>query len=82
MKAGDELSFLGNARMLQTTNNSFRVEASDTIGISKVIATRTGTLEAVSADTPGRVTSAAKKEKSKRKTQVDVVPFHAMRYVP
>lgn len=51
VKAGDELSFLGNARLLQTTTSSFKVESSDTVGVAKVLATRTGRLEAVSADT-------------------------------
>jgi hypothetical protein len=51
VKAGDELNFLGNTRLLQTTTASFRFEPSDTIGVSKVVATRTGKLEATSAET-------------------------------
>lgn len=82
VKAGDELSFLGNARQLQTTTSSFRFEPSDTVGVCKVVATRTGRLEATSAEIQGRVSSPAKKEKAKKRTQVDVVPFHATRYLP
>jgi hypothetical protein len=55
VKAGDELSFLGNSKLLQTTTASFRFEPSDTVGVSKVVATRTGTLEATSAETQGRI---------------------------
>ena len=46
VKAGDELSFLGNAKCLQTSSSSFKYIPSDTIGVSKVVATRTGILEA------------------------------------
>lgn len=82
VKAGDELSFLGNARLLQTTTNSFRFQPSDTVGVSKVIATRTGRLEATSSEINGRIGSAKRKDKAKNLTQVDVIPFHATRYLP
>lgn len=55
VKAGDELSFLGNTRRLQTTSSSFKYVPSDTIGVSKIVATRTGKLVATAAEVEGRI---------------------------
>ena len=78
VKAGDELSFLGNARRLQTSSSSFKYIPSDTIGVSKVVATRTGILEATQTEATKRKSG---KERS-AKMQIDIVPLHATRYVP
>ena len=78
VKAGDELSFLGNARRLKTSSSSFKYIPSDTIGVSKVVATRTGILEATQSEATKK-----KSGKEKRgKMQIDIVPLHATRYVP
>ena len=50
VKAGDELSFLGNTRRLQTTTCSFKYVPSDTVGVATIVATRTGKLEATPAE--------------------------------
>ena len=47
VRAGDELNFFGDSTKstkLTTKTNSFRYVPSDTIGTSKCVATRTGTL--------------------------------------
>ena len=77
VKAGDELSFLGNSKRLKTSSNSFKFIPSDTIGVSKVVATRTGILEASQQDQ-----TKSKSGKKSQKVQIDVVPLHATRYMP
>lgn len=72
VQAGQELSFLGASKNLQTSSSSFRYVPSNTIGVAKVVATRTGTLEASKPAT-------AKKDQS---LLVDVTPWHATRYLP
>ena len=69
------MSFLGNARRLQTSSYSFKYIPSDTIGVSKVIATRTGILEATQ-------TEPTKKKSKTTKTQIDIIPLHSTRYMP
>ena len=78
VKAGDELSFLGNARHLQTSSSSFKYTPSDTIGVAKVVATRTGILEATQSESTKKKSSKVKSAK----TQIDIVPLHATRYLP
>ena len=78
VKAGDELSFLGNAKRLQTSSSSFKYIPSDTIGVSKVVATRTGILEATQSESTKKKSNKAKSAK----TQIDIVPLHATRYIP
>ena len=49
VQAGQELNFLGDSganKRLQTSSSSFRYIPSDTIGVAKAVATRTGVLEA------------------------------------
>ena len=76
--AGQELSFLGGGnKKLQTSSSSFRYIPSDTIGVSKVVATRTGDLE-----TPNPVRQAKNVSKADKVTTVDVSPWHATRYHP
>lgn len=78
VQAGQELNFLGNnSKRLQTSSSSFRYIPSDTIGVSKVIATRTGAL-----DTPAPSKQARNVSKADQVTQVDVTPWHATRYLP
>ena len=62
VKAGDELSVLGNTRRLQTTTCSFKYVPSDTVGVATIVATRTGKLEATPAEVEGRI----KKEKKSK----------------
>jgi hypothetical protein len=50
IRAGEELSFLGEARQLKTSTSSFKYVPSDTIGVSKVVATKSGILDATSKD--------------------------------
>ena len=50
IQAGQELSFLGQARKLQTSTSSFKYVPSDTIGVSKVVATRTGYMDVKSTN--------------------------------
>ena len=68
---------MGNSKRLKTSSNSFKFIPSDTIGVSKVVATRTGILE---ASQPERTKSKSGKKSSK--VQIDVVPLHATRYMP
>ena len=74
--AGQELNFLANGNeRLQTSSSAFRYIPSDTIGVSKVIATRTGNLE-----TPNPSKQAKNVPKAEKVTTVDVSPWHATRY--
>ena len=78
VQAGQELNFLGDSganKRLQTSSSSFRYIPSDTIGVAKAVATRTGVLEAF--------TPQIKQNKDAPKvTTIDVTPWHATRYLP
>ena len=76
VQAGQELSFLGSGNQrLQTSSASFRYIPSDTIGVSKVVASRTGILE-----TPNPAKQARNVSKAEQVTTIDVSPWHATRY--
>ena len=78
VQAGQELNFLGHGnKRLQTSSSAFRYIPSDTIGVTKIVATRTGILEAA---TPQR--QAKNVSKAEMITTVDVTPWHATRYLP
>ena len=62
---------------MQTSSSAFRYIPSDTIGVTKIVATRTGILEAT---TPQR--QAKNVSKAEMITTVDVTPWHATRYLP
>jgi len=74
--AGQELNFLASgSKRLQTSSDSFRYVPSDTIGVAKVVATRSGTLE-----TPSPSKQARQVSKAEQVTKIDVRPWHATRY--
>lgn len=64
---------------LTSGTNSFMYEPSDTIGVSKYIATRTGLLDATPIATKN---THKKKAKKMQKLDIDIVPLHATRYRP
>ena len=69
---------------MKTSTSSFKYVPSDTIGVSKVVATRTGILDASSSEQASNANASARKKQAGKQsdTMIDVVPLHSSKYQP